>query len=267
MRVSVGPLRERSTSAPLLSPGNVRVSIWGQSNAQGRALRSDISTSPLSGDPGLATFDAGTFARVWIWTGSQYDQLQPAVNNQTTSGQFGPEFGLAVRWMRETSSGNLYLHKGATGSGLSIDPYFEPGQYDRYQYEKAQEQAGDAALSGGGITLAAKGWLWVQGEQDAGQSQSWYQTRLEALVAALLSDSLLSSSSPMVIAQMKVGSATYDANIAAAKAAVVAADASHRSAVALDYMQGDNIHCTARGQVQLGYDAFELLFGATHIAA
>jgi hypothetical protein len=61
--------------------GNQRIAIWGQSNALGRALRTDITSSPLSSDTGLATFDAGTFDRVWIWTGSAYAKLQPSVNN------------------------------------------------------------------------------------------------------------------------------------------------------------------------------------------
>ncbi|EFX59926.1 hypothetical protein DAPPUDRAFT_280330, partial [Daphnia pulex] len=144
-----------------LALGNVRIAIWGQSNALGRADRADILTAPLSADPALATFDAGTFDRVYIWTGSAYSKLQPSTNNGAAAGQFGSEFGLAVRWMRETTTGNLYLEKWAA-SGTSIDAnMFKRGAWP-YTTALSNRTSGNAWLSANGITLDREAWLWVQ---------------------------------------------------------------------------------------------------------
>lgn len=245
-------------------PGNVYLAIWGQSNAQGAALRSDISTSPLSSDSGLATYDAGTFSRVWIWTGSAFAQLQPSVNNGASAGYFGPEFGLAVRWMRGTSSGNLFLQKEAvSGAPIStFDTSVWPGS-------DMVSRAVDLAfpwLVTNGYTIAARHWLWVQGESNASDTQSAYQVPLQAIVDSLLVEGVTNSSSRYVLAQLKPGSATYGQGVFDAKAAIAAADSTHVKTVQMDYYGGDNIHCNARGQVQLGYDAFEQAFGTAHIA-
>lgn len=243
--------------------GNQRVSIWGQSNALGRAARTDISASPLSSDAGLATFDAGTFDRVWIWTGAAYEKLQPSVNNGSGAGEFGPEFGLAVRWMRETMSGNLYIEKHAF-SGVSIDPYFQPGDY---YYNLAVTERSQAAtwLSGQGVSVTDAGWLWVQGESDSGQAQSWYQTRLEALISGRTTDGFQAATTKRVLVKMHPSTSTYGAGPSAAKDAVATASASNTVAITAPYyMKADNIHQNGRGQVQLGYDAFEQIFGAAH---
>lgn len=241
-----------------------RVSIWGQSNAVGRASRSDISASPLSSDPGLAAYDAGTFSRVYIWTGSVYAQLQPSVNNGANAGQFGAEFGLAVRWMRETVGGNLYIDKQAVG-GVSIT-YFDPAGANYIAMRSARTSA-NSWLATNGIVLTDAGMLWVQGESDAGQTQSWYQTRMENLIAARLADGFQSSTAENLLVQMVPGSATYDSNIVAAKAAIASANPGVTYAPAgPPYMQGDNLHQNGRGQVQLGYDAFEVFFNAPHIS-
>lgn len=248
------------------SYGNVRVAIWGQSNALGRADRTDISASPLSADAGLATFDAGTFDRVYIWTGSAYTNLQPSSNNGADAGQFGAEFGLAVRWMRETASGNLYLEKWAA-SGTSIDAnMFKRGVWP-YTTAVSNRASGNAWLSSNGITLAREAWLWIQGESDAGQSQSWYQTRLEQLIADRLTDGFQDSSALNLLVQMAAGTSGYGAGPVAAKAAISAANPSNTKAPnAPAYMKADNLHQNGRGQVQLGYDAFENFFGASHIS-
>ena len=246
--------------------GNRRIAIWGQSNALGRALRSDISASPLSSDAGLATFDAGLFDRVWIWTGAAYEKLQPSVNNGAGAGDFGPEFGLAVRWMRETTTGNLYIEKH-TFSGVSIDPYFTPGNY-YYNLAVTERTQAAAWLSANSITVTDAGWLWVQGESDSGQTQSWYQTRLEALIAGRTTDGFQTASTKRVLMKMHPSTSTYGAGPSAAKDAVATASASNTVSIVMPYyMNADNTHLNGRGQVQLGYGAFEQIFGAAHIAA
>lgn len=250
----------------MLSLGNVRIAVWGQSNALGRADRSEISASPLSSDVGLEAYDAGTFSRVFIWTGSTYAQLQPSSNNGADAGQFGPEFGIAVRWMRETSDGNLYLEKWAA-SGTSIDAnMFKRGVWP-YTTAVANRASGNSWLSSNGITLAREAWLWVQGESDSGQTQGWYQTRLEQLIADRQADGFQSSSAISLLVQMAAGTSGYGAGVAAAKTAIAASSPSTiKAPSAPAYMKPDNLHQNGRGQVQLGYDAFEHFFGAIHIS-
>lgn len=246
--------------------GNVYIGLWGQSNAQGPALRSELADPPLSSDPGLVTFDAGTFDRVWIrGDATDFAKLQPSVNaGASNTSWFGPEFGLAVRWMRETTSGNLFIHKEATSGApiSSFDLSVWPGSDKLFR-------AVTGALpwiASHGYTLSARHWLWVQGENNSGDSQSSYQTALGNILTGLHTGGMLTTDSRSVLAQMKVGSSGYGVGPFDAKAALAAADPSHVSTIQMDYYQGDNLHCNARGMVQLGYDAFEKFFGAAHIA-
>lgn len=246
--------------------GNVRVAIWGQSNALGRADRTDIAAAPLSSDSGLATYDAGTFDRVYILVGSSYAKLQPSVNNGCDAGQFGPEFGLAVRWMRETTSGLLFIDKWAA-SGISIDSNYFKGGIWPFTTAVSNRSGGNTWLSNNGHTINAEKWLWVQGESDSGQTQSWYQTRLEQLMADRITYGFQTASAQSLLVQMASGTAGYGANVAAAKTAVAAADPTHIQTMnAVAYMKVDNLHQNGRGQVQMGYDAFERFFGASHIS-
>lgn len=245
--------------------GDARVAIWGQSNAVGRASRAEISQAPLSSDPELATYDAGTFSRVRIWNGSAYVNLQPSVfNGQTVfAGQFGPEFGLAVRWMRETSAGTLFIDKNCDG-GISITEFAPPSA--AFFASGATESAqGDAWIASNGFSVGRKAMLWVQGEQDAAQSESWYRDRLDAMLAAVRSEGILGASSLVLLAQMPTASAANGAGVAAAKAAHVAANPGNSQTVAMRNYLGDSVHLDARGQVQLGYDAFRLIFGGAQI--
>lgn len=238
---------------------NALVSLWGQSNAIGRAERSDISASPLSDDPGLATFDAGTFDRVWIWTSfASFSKLTPATNNDALAGQFGPEFGLAVRWMRATEGGDLYIIKRGH-SGVSITE-FEPTAGARYSSGKAAYLSAASWLSTRSIAIDVKGMAWVQGEADAAQTESWYRTRLDALVAAWNTDGILATGAPLALAQMHPTTSSYGAGVFDAKAAFASENAGASAVLMPPYMKADNLHQNGRGQVQMGYDyAAELL--------
>lgn len=243
--------------------GNHRVAIWGQSNAIGRASGTEISSSPLSSDSGLSDYWSGSFSRVYIWTGSAYAQLSSA-NNQCTAGQFGPEFGLAVRWMRETTSGNLYIEKEAF-SGVSIT-YFDPAG-GNYPGMVAHRSTANSWLSSNAISVTDSGFLWIQGETDQSQTQNWYETRMQALIDARTANSLQDSGTKRVLMQMAVGSLNYAASIVAAKDAVALVGSTNTTAPFMaHYMNGDNQHQNGRGQVQAGYDAFEKIFNAAHIA-
>lgn len=251
----------RSATAPI---GNYLLEIWGQSNAIGRALRTDISDSPLSSDAGLATYNAGTFSRVYIWNGTAFVQLQPSTNNQCDAGQFGLEFGFAVRWMRE-QTGNLYITQKEAFSGVSIT-YFDTTNWV-YDGMITRTLAARSWLTTNSVTLNGKGWVWIQGESDYTQTQGWYQTPLETLIAKRTTDGVQDTNTKRVLVQMASGSAQYGSGVAAAKSAVAAASPSNTFAInAPLYMKADNLHQNGRGQVQMAYDVYETLFSASHIA-
>lgn len=244
--------------------GNRRIALWGQSNPLGRAEGADIYASPLSSDATLAAFYEGVFDRVYIWTGAAYSKLTSA-NNGCAAGQFGPEFALAVRWMRETTSGNLYIEKKAF-SGVSIT-YFDPaGAY--YPGMVSARASADAWLAENGITdLIESAWVWWHGETDYLQTQAWYQSRAEVLIAARDSSGLQTAATKRVLMQMAVGTSNYSAGIASAKSAIAAASPDNTLTLdAQPYMKADNQHQNGQGQVQAGYDIFEHVFGARHIA-
>ena len=247
--------------------GNHRISIWGQSNAVGWATRSDIGVAPLSSDPELATYAAGTFSRVYIWNGTAYAQLNSTNHKSSGTDKVGAEFGIAVRWMRETTSGNLYIEKEAVGN-VSIDFFVPGGTF--YNAAKARRVSADAWLATSGITVTDTGWLWIQGEFDYQQTQAWYQTRLETLLSNMLADGIRSASTKQVLINMVPGSFCYSTDIVAAKAAVAASLANTTSTamvpVFANYMNAsDLLHVLARGQVYMGYRAFESFFNAPHI--
>lgn len=253
-------------AAAPLALGNQRIAIWGQSNAIGRAERADIASSPLSGDPGLATYDAGTFDRVYIASGSGYAKLQPAVNNGCDAGQFGAEFGLAVRWMRETTSGLLFIEKWAS-SGISIANDFFRGGIWPFTEAVSSRTARNSWLTANGFTIDQEKWLWVQGESDAGQAQSWYESRLLQLMADRVTYGFQTATAKSLLVQMPPGTVGYGSGVAAAKTAVAAATPSYiQTQAGPAYMKSDNLHQNGRGQVQMGYDAFELFFSAPHIS-
>lgn len=255
-------LRVGASGPPIV---NARVTIWGQSNAVGRAARSDISASPLTADPELATYDAGTFSRVYIWNGSAYINLQPSVfNGQTvTAGQFGPEFGLAVRWTRETTEGNLYIDKNADG-GLSITE-FDPTTGSWYSSGVTEGNQGTAWLLANDVSIQSTSLLWIQGEQDAAQTQSWYQTKLADMISAMRSASIISAESLAVLSQMNPSTSTYGAGVFDAKAAYAAANPGTATTVLMPYYSDDTIHLNARGQVQHSYDVYKAIFGGAQI--
>lgn len=245
--------------------GNRRVCIWGQSNAVGRAELSDLSASPLSSDAGLAAFAATTFERVWILNGTGYQKLNLATNNQAAAGQFGPELGIAVRWMRETTGGNLFLEKEAAG-GQSI-AYFDPAG-GAYAAALVRRGYANTWLNANGYTsIIDDGFLWIQGESDYYQTQSWYQTRLEAVLSANLSNGISSVSTRRILTRMQPTSGYYGSGVDAALVAVASANSTTTTAHMMsNHFKIDGYHMNGQGQVQTGYDAFETFFDASHIA-
>lgn len=257
--------------APTFSPGNVLLTLAGQSNADGRGLITDISASPLSSDSGLATLAGSAFGRVYIWASSAWSALELGVNNggvnpaPGSGTQFGPEFGIAVRWMRETDSGNLYIVKnGASGASITG---FEPGAgFNQYQILQSAHTSAQAALSSGGVTIAQKCFVWHQGETDASETQAFYETRMQDILDAAYLDSWFASTDRQILFQVGTTSTLYGAGPAAAKASLAAGSPDYIKAPAsANYYGADGYHQNARGQVQIGYDAFSLIFDRSTI--
>jgi len=252
------------------TPQNARVSFWGQSNAQGSALRTSITAAPLSSDPDLADYDSGTrsFSRVMFWNGTAYAQLVPGSNNGTDPTLLGPEFGMAVRWMRETSSGVLYMDKNAFG-GTSID-LFQPPSALRWNDGTASRAAQDAWLSSNSVTIPTNRtfWFWSQAEADSGQSQSWYEPQMQAIVDAIEVNGIMPYRG--VLTDIPTGSPRFNAGISAAKQAV--ADTTGGLVVKQiepafpAYFEADNLHLNARGQIQRSYTAYSFFFDAAPLS-
>jgi len=245
--------------------GNVRLAIWGQSNAIARGDISELSAAPLSADPELAQYMSGAqaFTRAYMWTGSTF-ALLTASNNGAVTGQFGPELGYAVRWERETVGGNIYFTKAAV-SGAPIGTTFGAGDpvYGYiYRYYRDVHRAAAAWMATAGLSCERDDWLWIQGEADYQQTQSYYQGKLETLMAYRLADGLENSISMRVLAKMKVGSLVWSQAVDDAKEAIAATDPAHIKTVRMDYYKSPgDAHQNARGVVQTAYDAFSAIHG------
>lgn len=258
-------------------PSHMRVAIQGQSNSHGYGPRSDIAT--LTGDPGLMTLDASAFNRVYIWNpvSASYEKMQNGVNALAGADSIGPEFGLAVRWMRETKRGNLYIDKTTydaqpiasfrTGSTLAFTQDDAGETRNFWAVALSRVNAANAWLAARNIRPKNMGMLWVQGESDNTQSEAYYTSQLTSFLADRLASGMQSSTALTLLVQMFPGTGLYSTAIAAAKTAVAAANPSTvKTFVMANYLIGDNVHSNGRGQIQTGYDAFEMLFNKPHLA-
>lgn len=242
-------------------PVDRRISIQGQSNAVGQGNLADLSAHPLSGDPDLASFASQTFERVYIYgdTAGAYQKLTIGSNNMANSAtQFGPEFGIAVRWMRETSAGRLYIDKyGVNGQAIS---QFQQGS-SYWTNLAARMTAASNWLAARGINPVYAGWVWLQGESDESQTQAYYESQLSAFIASRVSAGMDSGIGRRVLIQMSTSSSMYGATVAAAKLAYAAANPTTVDIATMPaYFNAGNLHSSARGQLQMGYDAFSKLF-------
>jgi hypothetical protein len=252
-----------------VSNNNARISFWGQSNAEGSALRSGIAD--ITADTELVDWDDGTltFDRVMFWNVSTgaYATYVPGSNHGTESTLMGPEFAPAVWWMRNTTSGILWMGKAAWG-GTSID-LFQPPSATRWTDSVSRHAAQDAWLASNGVTIPSNRtfWMWSQAEADSGQSEAWYESRMQAIVDALEANGILPYRG--VLTDIPTGSPRYNAGISAAKQTV--ADSTGGLVVKQiepafpTYFEADDLHLNARGQVQRSYNAMSFFFDAETI--
>lgn len=227
------------------------------------AEQSDLATSPLASYPYLEEYNDGTrpLSRVFICNIGEttFAELQPTVNNGASAGKFGTEFGWAVRWMEETVDGsNLYIQKqGVSGNPISaFDPDTFPGNGIFSRMVSAL-----AWLAGQGVTLAQRHFQWVQGESDADATQEYYEDALAYIISSLYSQSILTTGSISVLAQMLAGTSGYGQGVFDAKAALAAADPTSVKTVQMTDYGPDNLHVNALGQMRLASTGFSAALG------
>lgn len=246
---------------------NRRIALEGQSNAMGVGDSAELSQPPLvSSDPGLAALYAATFQRVYIFNPSSgaYEKLKMGTNSQQAAPWFAAEFGLAVRWTRETTRGLLFIDK-AHGNGQPIS-YFQQGSASGFYNTTISNRAnGNAWLSANGIKVADMGLLWVQGEQG---EYTGYDVALTTMINNKISAGLLPANAKIVIAKQYPASGGYNAGVRAGQDAYIAANPTTATGIVYpNYFNADNVHLNARGQLQLAYDAYSVLFSRTGISA
>jgi len=253
------------------------VLLWGQSNADGRAVISGLS----SGD------QARDFTRVYIEpaTSSVRGTPPPAlldlgVNQTITSPgtQFGPEMGIG--WRREdaapgrdlyickTAQGGTYLAPSSVGGSVTVSNTWHPGEVVTsslmHRALAADWYDTEQALLSQGIGPNLRALCWMQGEQDAVQQTA--ADAYQAALQALYDDVRLYTSYPslpIVVARIRGldPSGTYAATVRAAQAAFVAANS---AAVLVDtdgmVMACDNVHYNAAGMKALGQAFYDAVF-------
>lgn len=263
-----------SASRQTEQEANYRIRPMGQSNCIGGGAIADLSTAPLNSDPFPFTAEQ---SRVYIWDPgtNTYEKLHVGVNNLggddpdahqdgTPTGPypaFGPELGIAQRWMQERSSNEyLYIDKDVR-DGSSINIWVKSAN-NQYPILQSRNEARDAWFATRGKNFIDIGFVWIQGEGDSGDSQSVYESKLSSFISDLLADGLLDGAANQIITQVPTNSIGYGAGVAAAKISYVDA---HAQAQLLTYPSTyfyDNLHMNAAGQLQFGYNIYELLFDA-----
>ncbi len=269
---------------------NVRVMLQGQSNALGVGHRDELKAL------GLYEFADGnfTFDRVFIMTpddggdSAEYRPLNIPENNHGSGfGDFGCEFGLALRWERE-KPGKLFIEKSYI-DGAPIRYFLEDGKCNVLD-EGARGCPGKekGAFFHNVLKARIKGnellkntpfrdaaWIWVQGEGDYETSRDVYLQALENYTNSLKSSSpsLVPETATKILACQIPGGprdpnghdVRYGSGPDEARAAF---GLKHPRARLISYtnnFNADNVHLNAKGQLQLGYDAFEKIFDAPHM--
>ncbi len=232
--------------------------IAGQSNALGYLNEGPAPYAPT--------------ARVQIWTDTNGDgvadawnYMRPGVNTGTPANphDWGPEVQIANDWLRDHSTGYLWIVKDAQtvkgSTGLAEDATqidWSPHSHGE-MFDTTIQAANDAMrnLSGGQFAFDHyDAVMWMQGEQDAYDpaKAAAYQANLTELVADARAD--------WHVTDFIMGRITATAGAAADNLAVRNAE------YTVDYndpfvasfktigfeMQSDNLHYDAVGQVSLG---------------
>lgn len=251
---------------------------WGQSNADGRAVISELS----------APDQAQTFTKVklslqsYTRSNTTFSTLTiGSGHNNHLSTLFGPEIGIAQR--REAAGGrDIYINKTALGGtwlapssvdGVAVGQTWSTDELPTTAgfwgsgMPALYNALGAALLSGVGVEIKAL--FWMQGEQDATLTGAAdvYEAHLEALWSNFKTYSGWTDAKFVVgrILDTSPSDATAYATVRAAQAAAVSDinTATPGVATLIDtdaFPQGDSVHFDADGQLDLGFAFYDAVF-------
>ena len=261
--------------------------LGGQSNMQGSGQVAELPEAVRE-----------TELHSFFWNGESFEPL--VIGKTKTSAnvkRFGPEVGLSLTFDRDSAgylikyhASGMPLHQGWNGNkweGPGPGPQrrnFYPGENDDdpncgtlYRAMVQRFRAGLQHLRDSGKTPEVKGFLWMQGEQDAKhqESASRYAVSLKRL-RDRVADDLNLERLPLVFGQVlphepALPRFTYRAEI---RQSMAAADADsgkdeaipHAKMVSTDGMPllKDTVHYNAEGQLQLGQAMAKTLQEVNH---
>lgn len=228
--------------------------LIGQSNAVGVGA---IASAPSEYQ--------GTIAGARIWNGSSFVNLVAGSTNQAADANtFGPELLLCKQYLTRSGAQSVLLIKHAL-SNTSLNVDWLPTSGAQYTAMIAKINAALAAIPAGSFEI--KGFVWVQGENDALSASATpsnnYQTNLTSLISNLRAN--YGSSIPFVIAQLGYPDRNYyyyQDNVRYAQRAVQAAMANVYVTRTDDLgYNSDIIHYNAAAQVSIGTRAANNIVG------
>lgn len=236
--------------------------LWGQSNADGRGLISDLSAE----DQGRTYDDVfirqdGTSASGGGWSGL----VLGSNHNDNSTTQFGAEIPWANSREDNPTGRDLYILKCAEG-GMYLAPTSDPNVSTSYSTEEPKSSTGfwrgvmeqyyyaiaDALSSSVGLEL--KAFIAYQGEQDALQSSTAdvWGTQFGLVVSEMEEHTGLSGF-PVYVARIRDSAppdATAYATVRAEQTSAVSTLGSRATLVDVDsYSFGDSLHLDATGMV------------------
>jgi hypothetical protein len=240
--------------------------VGGQSNADGRAVVTDLPTSPVN--LRLPQDDIDFYHKVEN-KAPALTTLRPGLSE---TNQFGPEITLGRRLadaLADGAASRVAIIKYANG-GTNLNTQWKGGGNstttgDGPEYLVFQQTVagGLAALAAAypGTTIQIEGMLWVQGESDAGAAAA-YQANLANFITDIRAT--YGANLWFIISRLSSGQTSINAaalaTLRAAQDAVAAADplASLLNTDGFG-MKTDNLHFDAVGQQQIGSAAAALL--------
>lgn len=250
------------------------VLLWGQSNADGRALISDLSLADQARKVQRNVLIQPANSSSTAYASPEYLVLGENQTQTAPSGQFGPEMGAA--WLREDDDVNrvrvLAISKFAAGStylapstaGAPVTPSNSWNTTEaktaglfwmalRHWWDMEQR------LLSAGIGPRLKALWWMQGEQDASGTafSAGYQANLQAVFDTLKTHCGYPSGVKAVIARIRnldpLMNATAAAAVRADQAAFVTANGANAALIDTDaFALSDQVHYSAAGQKSLG---------------
>lgn len=270
----VSYIYKREKPAPIVvdpPPVVTRVRVilqGGQSNADGRAVVTDLPTTPFNYQQPQTDVDlvyrSGSSAVMTT--------LRPGVGGNT---QFGPEIALGRKmadlWSGETGTRVIILKYAAGGTNLAVQ--WKAGgdattTGDGVQYTTFQDTVtkGLALISATypNAIIDVQGMVWFQGESDAvatidaTTNRTWalsYQQNLTAFISDLRAT--YGATLPLIIGKLSSKqtnlNATYLEQVRAAQEAVALADPLVGIILTDDFeLKEDNLHFNAVGQLAIG---------------